>query len=209
MAEGQSHFEARLTRLPDSTQMIAVVRDITREHHDRNALAASEIRYRQLFEQSPAPLLVYEKGSLRLLAVNEAFIHHYGYSQDEALAMTLPDLYPDAERQSLIDMAAKLAGLSYVGEWHHLKKDGSPITIEARSHDMLYEGHAARIAVITDITKRKKMELRLLDQLEELTRWQAVMLGREERVQGLKAEVNQLLSDQDQPIRYPSQADPS
>lgn len=189
--------------------MIAVVRDISREYHDRNALAASEVRYRDLFEQNPAPMLGYARGSLRLLAVNEAFIRHYGYNRDEALAMKLPDLYPEAEKQSLIDMAAGLAGLAHVGEWHHLKKDGSTITIEARSHDMLYEGHPARIAVITDITARKQMELRLRDQLDELTRWQGVILGREERIQSLKAEVNQLLADQGEPIRYPSQTEPS
>ncbi len=183
--------------------------DISARHQTELALRESEARYRELFEQSPAPMLVYEKGSLRLLAVNDAFTRHYGYSRDESLALHLLDLYPETEKQPLIGMMAKLAGLAYVGEWHHLKKDGSLITIEVRSHDMLYEGHAGRIAVITDITERKQMELRLLDQLDELTRWQAVMLGREERVQGLKAEVNQLLADQDRPIRYPSQVEPS
>jgi PAS domain S-box-containing protein len=158
MADSEHHFEARLTRLPDSEQIIAVVRDITREYHDRRALTASEARYRLLFEQSPAPMLVYERGSLCLLAVNDAFLRHYGYSRDEALALKLPDLYPEAEKQLLIDMASRLAGLAYVGEWHHLKKDGSAINIEARSHDLQYEGHSARVAVITDITERKRIE---------------------------------------------------
>ena len=202
-------FEARLSRLPESARMIAVVRDISREHHDRKALVASENRYRELFEQNPAPMLVYAMGSLRLLAINQAFIRHYGYNRDEALAMRLPDLYPEAEKQSLIGMAAGLAGLAYFGEWHHLKKDGSTITIEARSHDMLYEAQPARIAVITDITARKQMELRLRDQPDELTRWQGVILGREERIQSLKAEVNELLADQGESIRYLSQTEPS
>jgi len=112
MPDGMRHFEARLTRLPDSAQVIAVVRDITGPHQDRLALSASEDRYRQLFEHNPAPMLVYEKGSLRLLAVNEAFTGHYGYSLDEALALRLTDLYPEEEKQPIADLAAGLSGLS-------------------------------------------------------------------------------------------------
>ncbi len=150
--------------------------DITERKEASQALQESEARYRQLFEHSPAPMLVYEKGSLRLLAVNEAFSSHYGYSRDEALALRLPDLYPDTERQRLIDLAAKLTGLAYVGEWHHLKKDGNPITIEARSHDLRYEGHTARVAVITDITQRKLAEQALREQ-EEFFRLIAENMG--------------------------------
>ena len=157
------HFEARLTQLPGSTQLIAVVRDITRQYKDHQALGDSESRYRYLFERNPAPMLVYELGSLNLLAVNEAFMRHYGYSRDEALALQLTDLYPDEEKQSIVDLVSSLVGLAYVGEWHHLKKDGSQIIIEARSHDLQYEGRAARVAVITDITERKQVELALRD----------------------------------------------
>ncbi|MBZ0069100.1 MAG: PAS domain S-box protein, partial [Thiobacillus sp.] len=163
MPDGPRHFEARLTQLPGSTQLIAVVRDITRQYKDHQALGDSESRYRYLFERNPAPMLVYELGSLRLLAVNEAFMRHYGYSHDEALALKLTDLYPDEEKLSIVDLVPSLAGLAYVGEWHHLKKDGSQITIEARSHDLQYEGCAARVAVITDITERKQVEQALRD----------------------------------------------
>ena len=45
----------------------------------------------------------------------------------------------------------------------------------------------------TDITERKQAEAQLREQLVELRRWHAVMLGRETRVIELKNEVNQLL----------------
>jgi len=56
--------------------------------------------------------------------------------------------------------------------------------------------------VSRDITKRKQAEEKIREQLDELLRWQAVMLGREQRVQQLKAEVNELLAAQAQPRRY-------
>jgi PAS domain S-box-containing protein len=168
VAGGARRFEARLTRLPDTPQVVAVVRDISRGHHDRMELAASEARYRQLFEHSPAPMLVYEKGSLRLLAVNEAFTRHYGYGREEALSLQLTDLYPPDERARMTQVATKLRGLAYVGEWHHRRKDGSLITIEVRSHDLEYEGREARIVAATDITERKRAEQALQESEERL-----------------------------------------
>ena len=146
---------ALLSVLEDQQQAEARLRD-------------SEARYRHLFEHNPAPMLVYERGSLRLLAVNEAFVEHYGYSYEEALAMRLPELYPEAEKRPVIDLAGRISGLAYVGEWHHLRKDGGQITIVARSHDIDFEGRTSRIAVITDITERKQAELALRDSEERL-----------------------------------------
>jgi len=42
-------------------------------------------------------------------------------------------------------------------------------------------------------------------QLDELTRWEDVMLGREDRVQELKGEVNELCRRAGEAVRYPSQ----
>ena len=55
-----------------------------------------------------------------------------------------------------------------------------------------------------DITERKKAARKIRDQLDELLRWQEVMLNREERIQALKTEVNALLAEQGRPSRYPS-----
>ena len=134
----------------------------TRELKQTNdELRGSEQRYRHLFEHNPAPMLIYQRGTLEMLAVNDAFVNHYGYSREEALKLVLTDLYPDDEKESIARAAAGLKGHAYVGEWHHRKADGSIITIMVRSHDIDYWGHNARIAVISDITETKRMEAEL------------------------------------------------
>jgi PAS domain S-box-containing protein len=160
----------------DPERYFAFVTDITERKRADASLRESEARYRHLFLGNPAPMLVYERGSLRLLAVNEAFARHYGYSLEEALALRLTDLYPEGEKRAITELAARLSGLAYVGEWHQLRKDGGQIVIEARSHDLEYEGHAARAAVITDITSRKRAEMALRDQ-EEFFRLIAENMG--------------------------------
>ena len=135
--------------------------DITERKQAEELLRVSEEKYRFLFERNPVPLLIYDTETLKFLAVNEAFVKQYGFSVDELLAMQLPDFYPDEEKDAIVKLAHGLLGHAYVGEWHHIKKDGSVITIIANSHDLDYMEHKARIAVVTDITDRKRTELEL------------------------------------------------
>jgi hypothetical protein len=55
-----------------------------------------------------------------------------------------------------------------------------------------------------DITQRKNSETKINEQLEELRRWYAVTLGREERILELKKEINRILADSGLPPRYNS-----
>ena len=56
--------------------------------------------------------------------------------------------------------------------------------------------------VFQDITERKLAEQKINEQLDELRRWYSAMLGREERTMELKKEVNELLAQAGQPLRY-------
>jgi len=138
-----------------------ICRDITERKRMEAELREKEERYRFLFEHNPVPMLIYERGSLRLLAVNEIFLKNYGYTRSEALAMRLADLYPDEEKEPVVKFAAGLHGLVNAGEWHHRRKDGTFITIIAHSHDISYEGHNSRVAVMIDVTDLKNTQLNL------------------------------------------------
>ena len=76
--------------------------------------------------------------------------------------------------------------------------------------EMIYDAEnkpAFMTGTVQDITERKLAEQKIREQLDELRRWQEVMLGREDRVMQIKAEVNELLARQGKLARYPSQAD--
>ncbi|EXI77790.1 MAG: Virulence sensor protein BvgS precursor [Candidatus Accumulibacter appositus] len=100
-----------------------------------------------------------------------------------------------------------------VGELRYrvLRPDGSVREVSVRvSIEYDASGRPDRLfGAIQDITDWRDMERELHAQLDELTRWQAVMLGREDRVQALKAEINALLDQQGQPARYASQLGPT
>ncbi len=157
-------------RLGGTKRLLAMVRDISERKSAQEKLSSSEARYRNLFEHNPAPMMIYERGSLQILAVNEAFQLHYGYTPDEITKMILTDLYPVNEKAAVAEITQKLYGYKNVGEWHHIKRDGSLITIIVRSHDFDFENHSARVAVITDISELKKAEQVLIEAKENAER---------------------------------------
>lgn len=162
-----------------------IVREEKKRKRAEDELRASEQRYRHLFEHNPAPILIYQRGTMKMLAVNDAFIHHYGYSREEALNLLLTDLYPEEEKKPITEMVTGFKGLAYPGEWHHRKADGSFITIVARSHDIDYWGYDARIAVISDITELKLAEEELRNLNETL----------DQKVRERTTELERLLGD--------------
>lgn len=68
-------------------------------------------------------------------------------------------------------------------------------------------GDRQMMAVVCDITARKQIEQELAEKMDELLRWQQVMLGRENRLITMKQEVNALLAQLGQPPRYANMQD--
>jgi len=58
------------------------------------------------------------------------------------------------------------------------------------------------VALIRDITERKRAEAELREQLEELRRWHDITLGREKRIMELKKVINGLLQQLGKPPKY-------
>ncbi len=135
---------------------------IFREQKKREAvlksLQESEMRYKILFEQNPAPTLIYARSRLKILAVNSVFLSHYGYCEDDVQNLYLTDLYPDDQKEKVASLIPTLKGYRNIGEWIHCKKDGSIINVVASSNDLVYKGEDARVAVITDITEQVAAE---------------------------------------------------
>ena len=133
--------------------VLGIGRDIT-------ALRQAEDEYRWLFARNPAPMFLYERTNLRLLRVNEAFCHLYGYSEAQALALQLTDLYLPEDREAVRQRVARMQGLVNVGEWRHVRRDGSQVHIVAQSHDIQHDGMRCRVAVVTDVTVLKRSQQR-------------------------------------------------
>jgi len=144
--------------------VVASFTDITELKRVEATLRESESRFRLLFESNPLPMWVYDRQTLRFLAVNDAAIRHYGYSREEFERMTLVDIRPPAEVPRLLERSRDISfrrGALNQGEWKHRIKDGRDIDVEIFADELTFGGRAAMLVVAHDVTERKKLEAQL------------------------------------------------
>ncbi|HEV3393519.1 MAG TPA: CHASE3 domain-containing protein [Chthoniobacterales bacterium] len=123
------------------------------------ALQRSEEQYRELFQNNPNPMWVYDLNTLAFLAVNAAAVQHYGYTQEEFAAMTIRDIRPKEDLPALVDdLARPSEPLATASGWRHRKKEGSIIEVEITSHEVTWLGRPARLVLINDVTDRNRNE---------------------------------------------------
>lgn len=136
-----------------------LTRDVAEARRIVETLRQSEESHRLLFEQSPLPMWVVERHTMQFLAVNDAAVQHYGYSRDEFLQMTLRDVRPPEEVPKLVaDLANEAREASVLRARRHRKKDGTVIDVEVIAHETSFVEWKARLAILTDVTERKRSE---------------------------------------------------
>ncbi|GAB4239887.1 MAG: hypothetical protein OHK0028_17880 [Deltaproteobacteria bacterium] len=125
----------------------------------QEALRESERIYRELFENNPNPMFVYDRDTLRFLAVNDVAVSHYGYSREEFLGMTIERIRPPGDIPAMRKSVREVPGtVRRVGTWKHLRKGGEEIDVEITTHDLVFGGRPARLVLAIDVTERKRAE---------------------------------------------------
>jgi two-component system, cell cycle sensor histidine kinase and response regulator CckA len=146
-----------------TTPVLAVaVRDVTEEHERDRLLRERETEYRLLFEFNPSPSWVYDTETLRFLAVNDTAVRHYGWTREEFLGMTIRDIRPPDQVPALL--AALGDHVPTIEEGHlfqHWNRSGERLDVEVASHALTFDGRRARLVVVSDVTARRRAELRV------------------------------------------------
>jgi two-component system, cell cycle sensor histidine kinase and response regulator CckA len=155
-----------------------VVMEVTARKRALLDIAASEARYRLMFERSPLPMWVFDEQTLRFLDVNPAAIKQYGYSRDEFLAMTLRDVRPPEDVPALEAAVGGLTdGVADAGIWRHRKKDGTIIDVSIHHGAITVAGRAARLVVLHDVTEQlaaQRRRVQLEAELAQVRRLESV-----------------------------------
>jgi PAS domain S-box-containing protein len=113
---------------------------------------------------------IYDLETLRFLAVNQAAVEHYGYSESEFLRSTIKDIRPADELPRLMQNLSRVrpSVSEKSGLWRHRRKDGSLIDVEVVSHALEWQDRACRLVMATDVTERQRAQSQLFESLEML-----------------------------------------
>ena len=141
-----------------------VIIDLTERKQAEKVLEESEQRYRQLFEGISDGVMVYSPQG-RFLDCNEATLKQLGYGYEELLCLGAADIvHPDFHLMMKENRKRVWAGETIVVQSAYCCKDGRVIPAEVNARRIEYKGGSAILAVVRDITKRKRMQEALREQ---------------------------------------------
>ena len=147
---------------------IVALRARFRSKMAEEALEVSEGRYREMFENNPHPMWVYDKETLAFLDVNNAAISHYGFTRNEFLSMTIDGIRPAENVPQLLEEISRISsGINRPGVRRHVKKNGILINVEVTTHTLTYGGRPAKLVLANDITDQLEMEILLVESEEK------------------------------------------
>ncbi|GGA71128.1 hypothetical protein GCM10008015_09800 [Flavobacterium palustre] len=158
-------------RLMDGKGFFAIIRDVTARKNAEEVIKKSEEKYRYLFDNSPAYIIIWDLETLEILEINNAVLCKYGYSKEEWSKMSVLDYRPK-EDYSKIEEFAKYMLVNeepiVTRNWRHHKKNGDEMIMEIASHKIEYNNRKAILSLANDVTNQIKAEEKLKEREAQL-----------------------------------------
>ncbi len=144
--------------------ILSVTRDITERKKSETELRFSEEKFSKAFRSSPTFITISTLQEGRFIEVNDAFLKASGYSKEEMLGISSLELGIWADASDRREMVSLLLehGVVYNKESKFRMKTGEIINILYSAELIDIGNEQCIIAVILDITERKKLENQLL-----------------------------------------------
>ncbi|GBE58333.1 blue-light-activated protein [bacterium BMS3Abin01] len=142
-------------------------RDITERKQAEDAIRASEMRYRELFEQATDGIFVIDADTSEIIDVNTFALDRLGYSKEEMIGMKVTEINPPEVPLAVKKRVERqAAGETTTFDTLHKRKDGSWMPVEITSRMITHGDSRIFQAIVRDITERKQAEVELRESEE-------------------------------------------
>ena len=121
------------------------------------ALRESELRYRVLFETAKDAIFVSDETG-KFMDVNQAACESLGYSKEELLKLSPKEIDADPTGYDAFTKVRNGLTNKLTFEINQMKKDGTHLPVEITGNFFNYKGQRRALAIVRDITERKKTE---------------------------------------------------
>ena len=171
----------------DLREMVRVLRDKMRESREQlerirereqelarllTSLRASEEKYRAVFNAPDDAIIIHDSRTGALLDVNQGAERMYGYDREALLRMQVSELSEPVAAYGPEAVGERIRQTLETGssrfEWRARHAGGRVFWVEVALHATRFGEDQVVIAVVRDIDQRKKAELRLAREREQL-----------------------------------------
>jgi PAS domain S-box-containing protein len=187
--------------------VLGIFWDITEQKTMQEAIKQSEERYRAIFESANDGIITMSKDG-KINDINAIASTLFGYRREEFIGKNLKEIMHIFTLKSkmtiLKNFALRILGKEIAPyDVEMIKADGSILNVEINAVPLRKDGAiVGDLAILHDVTDRKKAEDELKRKIEELERYKNVTVGRELTMVELKKEINELCEKLGEKPRY-------
>jgi PAS domain S-box-containing protein len=126
--------------------------------------------YHRLFNETPAPMYIFDSKDYRFLAANDAALVKYDYTRKQFLKLKATDIRPETELKHFYETSSSVPNTyTDAGRFIHLKRTGEQFYVNIFSRGILFEGKEAKLVLSIDIDKKVKTEIALKHALDDIS----------------------------------------
>ncbi len=153
-------LEARVNKYDTEGNMEidGFIEDITKKYKMEQELAKSEEKYRSLFENQHAVMLILDPDSGKIVDANPAAVNYYGYSYEDLTSKNIDEINQLSQDKIYNKMDNASDSNKNIFEFKHQLADGEIRDVEVYSGPIKIENNEYLFSIIHDITERKKAE---------------------------------------------------
>ncbi|HMO04986.1 MAG TPA: CHASE4 domain-containing protein [Kiritimatiellia bacterium] len=172
--------------------------EIARQLDERTAtLRETELYLKTIMDSVPVGILIVDTSRHTILDVNPAALWLIGSRREEVVGRICHTVMRIGQ-----DNGLRALGQDERSEGQVLRSNGSTVPVLKTVVPILLRNRPSLLICFVDITEQKAAEEKVNQSIQDLSRFNRSMIGREERILDLKREVNGLLRELGRTIRY-------
>lgn len=179
---------------------VGTVRDITERKKAEEDLRESEERVRKIVDSINTGIIIVDPDNRTIVDANPVATKMIGKERENVIGMECHHFICSAEKNEcpILDQGKRIDNAERV----LLNVEGKRIPVLKTVVPVILSGKTFLLESFVDITERKHAEDEIRQYLEDLERFNKLVIGREEKMIQLKAEINKLLVERGQEVKY-------